>query len=132
MKMSNEVRSGTSLDCRQSCFVSGLYLQYEDVCSCCTDQNFALDFQSSPCQTFLRQPTHKNCFIFVHVGLSSSKLWSCNIIRQLSLMVIFFKSFKHAKLMSALAHQQKNKNKTETQTQILHAVYEESSIYTSV
>lgn len=60
--------------------MNGLHLQYEGVSSCCMDQYFAVDLHSSPCQTLLRQATHEKCFIFVHIGLSSFKLWGCNNI----------------------------------------------------
>ena len=66
--------------------VSGLHLQHEEVGSGSMDQDFAGDFESSPCQSFLWQATHKKCFIFVHVGLSKSKFWGWNKI-EISLLV---------------------------------------------
>lgn len=54
-----------------------LYLQHVYVLCCGTDENFAADFESSFCQTFLRQAAKEQSLILVHISLTSSEIRNC-------------------------------------------------------
>ena len=54
-----------------------VYLQHECILTCCTDENFAADFESGSCQTLIRKTAQEQCLIFVDISLIGSKIRSC-------------------------------------------------------
>lgn len=53
-----------------------IYLQHVYILVCGTDENFATDFKSGSCQTFLWQTSQEQCLILVHIRFTVIKMRS--------------------------------------------------------